>query len=384
MPVTFSMGRSYSFRDGGTITRKDDFRRRMYSTCIFCNSSLGANEVFEHFPVGRRIAYDQATGRLWVVCRMCERWNLTPLETRWEAVEEAERVFRATPLKVSGENIALAQTAEGLDIVRIGKPPAGELMAWRYGDQFGRRRRRHIAVAGSLIVAGGAAAAVKLVALAGVEVGSAIAGAASVLNLAHVFGQLARQRGGKRVFIPGAAGGLLHLLAQDARMTALVPLPGGAWRLEVPHRTWIGKVGKGAVTPAVSTLTGDVALRAMSRLLPSLNTDGGSARTVSEAAATIQGAGSIEKLVAIAATNTEGRKTHLKVPKDKSVLAVLPPRIRLALEMTLHEDDERRAMEGELAELAARWKEADALARIADDLLIPPAVEGELEKLRQN
>lgn len=39
----------------------------MYSTCIFCNKPLGANEVLESFPVGRRLAFDGAKGRLSIV-----------------------------------------------------------------------------------------------------------------------------------------------------------------------------------------------------------------------------------------------------------------------------------------------------------------------------
>ena len=69
----------------------------MYSTCLFCNKELGSNEVIENFPIGRRLAYDEAKGRLWVVCRRFEKWNLTPLEERWEAIEECERFFRDTP-----------------------------------------------------------------------------------------------------------------------------------------------------------------------------------------------------------------------------------------------------------------------------------------------
>lgn len=61
----------------------------MYSTCIFCHASLGANESLEHFPVGRRIAFDAAKGRLWVVCAVCRQWNLSPLDERWEAIEVA-------------------------------------------------------------------------------------------------------------------------------------------------------------------------------------------------------------------------------------------------------------------------------------------------------
>src|SRR5438046_6514870 len=92
----------------------------MYSTCLFCNEDLGSNEIIEQFPVGRRLAFDASKGRLWVVCRKCERWNLTPLEERWEAIEECERLFAGTRLRVSTDNIGLAKLREGLELVRIG------------------------------------------------------------------------------------------------------------------------------------------------------------------------------------------------------------------------------------------------------------------------
>ena len=41
----------------------------MYSTCLFCNGSLGENTAIEIFPVGKRLAFDPAKGRLWVICR---------------------------------------------------------------------------------------------------------------------------------------------------------------------------------------------------------------------------------------------------------------------------------------------------------------------------
>ena len=45
----------------------------MYTTCIHCQQSLGANESIEALPIGRRLAFDGEKGRLWVVCRQCER-----------------------------------------------------------------------------------------------------------------------------------------------------------------------------------------------------------------------------------------------------------------------------------------------------------------------
>jgi hypothetical protein len=134
----------------------------MYSTCLFCNSDLGRNEALYDFPVGRRLAFDGSKGRLWVVCRHCERWNLTPLEERWEAIEQAERQYRAAKQRVSTENIGLTRLSDGTELVRIGEPLRPEYAAWRYGDQFGRRRNRQMLIAGGglgvfgAVLAGGA------------------------------------------------------------------------------------------------------------------------------------------------------------------------------------------------------------------------------------
>src|SRR5205085_4314258 len=46
----------------------------------------------------------------------------------------------------------------------------------------------------------------------------------------------------------------------------------------------------------------------------------------------------------------------------------LDPAERLALEMAMHEETERRLLDGELALLAAAWKESEEIAAIADEL----------------
>jgi hypothetical protein len=43
--------------------------------------------------------------------------------------------------------------------------------------------------------------------------------------------------------------------------------------------------------------------------------------------------------------------------------------------MAVHEEDERRALEVEMAPLEAAWRDAEEIAAIADDLLTPPATE---------
>ena len=90
----------------------------MYSTCLFCHAPLGANEMLEHFPVGRRIAFDAARGRLWVVCPSCSQWSLSPLDERWEAVEDADdsiarRSCASRRIRSGSRGCAMARTSCG-------------------------------------------------------------------------------------------------------------------------------------------------------------------------------------------------------------------------------------------------------------------------------
>lgn len=319
----------------------------MYTTCMFCRKSLGANEVVETFPVGRRLAFDAARGRLWVVCRKCERWNLTPLEERWEAVEDCERIFRGARLRVSTGNIGLARHPEGLTLVRIGEPPRPEFAAWRYGDQFGRRRRR---------MALSAAAGLGVAAVAGgpVGVGSAL--------LMLVVGT-PRQQWRRVVEIPrhgrsaivvrgGAVGHTRIRLSED----------GANLRLQVPN--W------GIAVESV-WLEGEEARRVAAILLPVVNRAGGRKRTVSDAVDLIETAGGPEPLVTDLASSDDFH-WHGGTP---GYLAKMPGPTRLALEMSLHEETERRALEGELRLLERAWREAEEIAAIADSLLLPDGAE---------
>jgi len=101
----------------------------MYSTCLFCNRPLGSNESIEHFPVGRRLAFDAAKGRLWVVCPSCERWNLTPLEERWEAIEEERQVVEVYRARLSLEPRPESAELEGHRL------PAHEVLDYLRGQR---------------------------------------------------------------------------------------------------------------------------------------------------------------------------------------------------------------------------------------------------------
>ena len=53
----------------------------------------------------------------------------------------------------------------------------------------------------------------------------------------------------------------------------------------------------------------------------------------------------------------------------------MPKPTRLALEMALHEEQERRALEGELWLLERAWEEAEEIAEISDNLFLPEGTE---------
>jgi hypothetical protein len=329
----------------------------MYSTCIFCHSALEANDTIEHFPIGRRLAFDPERGRLWVVCRRCRQWNLTPTEERWESIEECERLFRGTRLRVSTEQIGLARLASGVELVRIGRPQRPEFAAWRYGDQLGRRRRSAFLKVG-----------IGLGALGALVVGGTAAGI-GIGGFGWMIGQLGERivkgspdRVVTRLALPEA--GEVTVLAKHLTHLQLVNGDTG-WQLGVPHPK----------QKQILTLEGDAAVQALGKLLPQLNRFGGSRERVSEAVSLIERESDPRRFFDVAAREAMG--------KTKPRIAALPEATRLALEMAAHEDTERRALEGELAQLEQSWKEAEEVAAIADDMFLPSFVEDWMRKNRK-
>lgn len=341
----------------------------MYSTCIFCHAPLGANDAIEHFPVGRRLAFDADRGRLWVICGSCARWNLSPLDERWEAIEEAERLFRATRMRVTTDNIGLARLADGMQLVRIGKPLRPEFAAWRYGTRFARRR-----INAQLVTGVGAAA----VGLAGVVLGpilapalitggisivafpgfTTIAGAVPMIGAVAARDYLlddrvvARFKRGRRLLVVRAR----H--ARDAEFHLMGEHP----TLRLPHDGgW-------------AYLDGGEAMHMASVLLAGANRFGGSTVRVGVAVARIERAGDAMGFLKRASRDIawgEGRtQSALNTMRRLGALHLMADEC-LALEMALHEETERRALEGELELLADAWREAEQIAAIADDLLPP-------------
>lgn len=327
----------------------------MYTTCIYCQGDLGRNEAVEHFPVGRRLAFDGATGRLWVVCRRCERWNLSPLDIRWEAIEECERAFRDTRLRVSTDNIGLARVREGLELVRIGDPLRPEIAAWRYGDQFGRRRRRTMIIAGAGVATFGAVMAGA--AAAGISIGA-------FSGMWQLPQAIAQNR--VRVKVRTSENRVLQVRGRDLAGTRLTD-EGGVPILTVPH-----KQGK------PEAFRGDDAIRAAGLIMPALNRAGGNKAAVAAAVDRLEEVGTANAFLESAAR--ELRPTGYS--RKARGLARLPVPTRLAIEMALHEEQERRALEGELKVLERAWREAEEIAAIADNMFVGDETTRQLELLR--
>jgi hypothetical protein len=347
----------------------------VYSTCLFCHGDLGRNESIEHFPVGRRLAFDGAKGRLWVVCRKCERWNLSPLEERWEAIEEAERGFRGTKLRVSTDHIGLAKLKEGLELVRIGEPQRPEMAAWRYGDQFGRRRKKRIAlIGGAAVLVGGVMIGLPMVGIAG-------GGFFNALQLLNSGNSLYRAK--KRISIPIPDG--VHRMRLIDMKKVRLSASGRGVELEVPIHDGINWLGTAMNQDKYIRLHGEDAVRAASAILPRLNQSGGNAGEVTRAVEYLEETSDPVRLFHRAAKAIEERNRGRFMWRDnRASLRTLPTAGRLALEMATHEEAERRALEGELHILEEAWKEAEEIAAISDDLLLPESVESRFERLKRD
>ena len=355
----------------------------MYQHCIFCSADLGSNDSIERFPVGRSLAFDAEKGRLWTVCLRCCRWNLAPLEERWEAIEDAERLFRDTRTRVQSENIGLARLPDGTRLVRVGEALPGELALWRYGEQLGRRRRR-------ALLYGGVATATGLgVVAAGVAVASI--GFVGAINLYNAYQYLAGRARGLRPVgrVDVQIGGVhtqVRLRGEDATGAWLSdPDDGLGIALNFPRAVDVPdprRPGETRKLPLV--LRGDAALPVMGRAMVHVNASGASAAAVQMALRRMQLAGSPEEFVrTIARRRLRLTGGDTKAPRmDTRFDAVFAPQeeprsdwaVALALEMALHEETERRALEGELAALEEMWRQAEEIAGIADRLpdLPPP------------
>jgi hypothetical protein len=282
------------------------------------------------------------------------------MEERWEAIEQCERLFHDARKRVSTDNIGLAKLGEGLELVRIGEPKRPEFAACRYGDQFGRRRRRAIMLGvGAGVVGTG-------VVVAGIGAGIIGGGGWGMYQGATALFELARKKRRLAVVL-GPNGERLTVQGEHADKTRIIPVTNGGWSLDLHYKG--GQV----------SLEGEHARRATALIMPKVNAGGAARVKVQEAVNRIEASGDGERYLKAVSRLPSPVMPRVELPKwgNKRRFAKAPPpagltkyplETRLAVEMAVNEENERRALEGELALLELEWKEAEEIAGIADRL----------------
>ncbi len=338
----------------------------MFTRCLVCSTPFSPNETLEHFPLGSRIAFDPNRGRLWSICRHCKRWSLTPMEERWEALEELEKLVKdKARLLAQTDNIALLR-AENLQIVRVGQANLTEEAWWRYGRELTQRREQHQKVT-TVATVGAAAAIFGGMAAGGLGLfgawifwdkgprkitdaarwfrfgSTAWRGDDSCLKCGHRFRNVAyRDRGGLYLLPAG------HDHDQYSTLSYRCPS--------------CGDYREGGLQ-----LRGQEAEHTLRRVLAFHHHAGATQQVVGSATRLLEEAGSANDLIRIMAKN--GRR-----------LGDLKSTGAIALEIAANEKSEQRLLELELADLEDHWRREEELASIVDGELTPLPL---LEDLRR-
>ena len=324
----------------------------MYRTCAFCNGPFSGDGGPSGLGVGRRLAFDEWRGRLWVICGACGRWNLTPLDDRLERIEAVARVAAQGTVVASTEQVSLIRWGP-YDLVRVGRPPRLEYAAWRYGERLKARRREELKYIVPLTVAAmGAAVAVNVA--AGGSVGVFVWQIPNLARSAYI--GIVGWRPVRLDEPPVCAhcGAAMTVRARHLRQARLVT-------------DLHARVGLVLVCPRCghegAQLEGADAQRALRRGLTYLNLSKRGRQKAAAAALIVDRAGGADSLV------------H-GMAREGSMLRSLRPDRRLALEMAVDE-------QAEVEELERQWREAEETAAIADGTLSADArIEAEMERLR--
>jgi hypothetical protein len=325
----------------------------MFRRCAFCNAAFDGDGGPSGLGVGRRIAFDEWMGRLWVVCSRCSRWNLTPFDDRLERIESVARAASQGRIAASTDQIALIRW-QRYDFVRVGKPPRVELATWRYGERLRNRQRERMKVVVPLTVGAiGLGIAANVVAGGGFGV--------VVWNIHRIADWIYLRMVGSRKItliepqVCARCGAVMQLRARHVQHARVVP--------EI-HADLAVVLSCPSCHHEGAQLTGLDAVQVLRQGLTYLNLSRGGRRKAEDAAREVDQVGGADRLVR-------------DIAKRELTLRSLRPERGLALEMAV---DER----AEVQELERQWREAEEIADIADGTLgTTTEVENELRRLKR-
>ena len=326
----------------------------MFTTCGFCAGSLGGDGGASGLGVGRRFAFDAHRSRAWVICQRCARWNLTPFDTREAAIAALETMAAHGRVAATSEQVALVR-AGAYDVVRVGRPRRPEYATWRYGERVKARERERL----KFIVPATAVAIGGMVAF-----NFAIGG-----GMAYFLGQ-----------VPGMADSLYTNMVGNRKVPNVEPPVcekcGQPMVLRAKHLQHARLTHSTHADLALllscpschvygAQIEGPDAEQALRAGLTFVNLKKGKRvkRKAEEAAGYVDRHGGPEQFIRLT--------TRIEKPVGTLVGAEA-----LALEMAVDE-------QSELRELERQWQQAEEIANIADSLLIDPAVEERLKRLKK-
>ncbi len=325
----------------------------MYRTCAFCNGKLDGDGGPSGLGVGRRLAFDEWKGRLWVICPKCSRWNLAPLDDRLERIEAVGRAAAAGRVAAATEQVALIRW-QVYDLVRVGKPRRLEFATWRYGERLKARRREQLQFVVPVTVA-----AVGLAVAVNVAAGGSMG--VFVWNMPNL---------ARRIYT-GMVGRRRVILAEPP----ICERCGTVLELRAKHVAYARVVGQAQTDLALllscpacraegAMLVGREAQLALRQGLTYLAIARAGRQCVEDAARLVEGAGGPDQLIR-------------DVARRELTVRSLAPERRLALEMAV---DER----AEVEELERQWRDAEEIAEIADGALsADPDLEKDLREIRR-
>jgi hypothetical protein len=323
----------------------------MLRHCLYCGRELARDEGFEHLKHGVRVSFDPSRERVWSVCDRCHGWSLWPHDAGGEVLPRLERaVVDRAHLLYQTENVALLD-ANGRELIHIGRTQLPEEAWWRYGRQLRRRR----------------AAYRSRLSLLGAATYAAVSYVGSNFGLSRITGDLypsddlhadimrwrwfGREAWAGRAPCPQCHSVLIRLFFYRTRFLLLLPSTERGLSIALPCSRcdpW--------TMDKVHRLDGAAAEHVLRRVLAYHNVQGASQDELADAIGLIEDAGSAENLVSGLAA-------------ERRSLYGLGRIRRLALEISVNANVERRTLAREAAELEAGWRQAADIAGIIEEEL---------------
>ena len=327
--------------------------RQPHRRCLFCHTPFSDGWRFGNLPPAWRLAFDSGRGRIWVVCDSCYRWNLWPPEDQGGALLALERVARDRGQTLARtENITLLAVGDMI-LIQVGDATLQERAWWRYGREVLTREKAYRSTGARLsaYAYGALAAVAESVGLGdrNFKVRFEEGMTAEVLRWrrfgwAAWFGRLKCPSCGS--FLRAARFDLswwfCPRLDDDGKLALGVPCPRcDPWTPEKIYH-----------------LQGYEAESVLRRVLAYQNITGAGEKAVEDAVGEVERAGSPEAFMK-------------SVLRDGPFLRELAFPQSVALEISLNEGVERRALETEARGLEFMWRREEELARIMDEELDP-------------